>query len=90
MTVDGEERVVSNVMSKGQGVHTLVTSESSGKIVVNGMIASSFGTNHAITNAYYNIHRVVYSLMPSILKSMTSVIANGIFGEAMAKGVAAF
>lgn len=90
MTVDGEDRVLSNVMSKGQGVHTVVTSESSGKIVVNGMIASSFGTNHVMTNAYYNIHRAVYSVMPSMLKNMASVMVNGMFGEAMAKSVAAF
>lgn len=67
LTVSGEERVVSVQSVRGEGVYTIVTYEEF--IVVNGIIASSFGANHMMANLYYNIHRFVYSLRPALLKS---------------------
>jgi hypothetical protein len=52
---------------KGNGVYTIVTTEEF--IIVNGIIASSFGANHMMANLYYNIHRFIYALSPSLLTS---------------------
>jgi lysophospholipid acyltransferase (LPLAT)-like uncharacterized protein len=38
-------------------------------IVVNGVVASPFAGNHAIANAFYNIHRVLYTMFPSLMKT---------------------
>ena len=68
-TVSGEEKVTLVEIVQGQGVYTLVTNEE--YVVVNGIIASSFGANHMMANLYYNIHRFIYSVRPSLLKSST-------------------
>ena len=68
-TVSGEEKVSMVEIVQGEGVYTLVTNEE--YIVVNGIIASSFGANHMMANLYYNIHRFIYSVRPFLLKSST-------------------
>lgn len=49
------------------GIYTVVTQEE--YIVVSGFVSSPFAVNHYFANKYYNIHRLVYSYMPSMLKS---------------------
>jgi hypothetical protein len=56
-TASGPSKVTFASMSFGRGVHTLVTADTNGMMVVDGVEASSFGVNHAIANNYYNIHR---------------------------------
>ena len=36
-------------------------------LVVNGIIASPFATNHMMANLYYNIHRFLYAMQPVLL-----------------------
>ena len=48
-----------------RGVYTIVTNEEF--IVVNGIVASSFGANHMLANLYYNVHRALYAWAPGLL-----------------------
>ena len=64
MTVSGEERVSAVENVQGQGLYTIVTKEE--YVVVNGIIASPFATNHMLANLYYNVHRFVYAIAPSL------------------------
>ena len=67
MTVTGQEIVSSVTVVEGEGVYTIVTKEEF--IVVNGIIASPFGANHMMANLYYNMHRLAFALVPSLLTS---------------------
>jgi Hint module len=67
MTVSGEEKVYMVEKIQGEGVYTIVTNEE--YIVVNGIIASPFGANHMMANMYYNIHRFLYTISPTLLAS---------------------
>ena len=66
MTVSGEERISAVGVVSGQGLYTIVTKEE--YLVVNGIIASPFAVNHMMANLYYNLHRFVHALVPSVLK----------------------
>jgi Hint module len=70
MTVSGEERVSAVGVVPGQGLYTIVTKGE--YVVVNGIIASPFATNHMMANLYYNMHRFIYSSAPALLN--TSVL----------------
>jgi Hint module len=67
MTVSGEERVSAVEVVPGQGLYTIVTKEE--YVVVNGIIASPFATNHMMANLYYNTHRFLYSSTPALLNT---------------------
>jgi hypothetical protein len=67
MIISGQEKVVSVVSVKGEGVYTIITSEED--VVVNGIIASPFGANHMMANLYYNVHRFAFALSPLLLSS---------------------
>ena len=77
-TVDGAEKVVSVSVVEGQGVYSLVTKEEF--VVVNGVVASPFAGNHAAAHAFYNIHRMLYSLAPAALAAGWVKKANEVFG----------
>jgi hypothetical protein len=64
-TISGQETITAIETIQGNGVYTVVTTEEF--IVVNGIIASSFGANHMMANLYYNIHRFLYVFTPKIL-----------------------
>ena len=66
-TVSGEEKVSMVEVVHSEGVYTIVTNEE--YIVVNGIIASSFGANHMMANLFYNLHRFVYSVRPELMTS---------------------
>lgn len=38
-------------------------------LVINGIIASPFGANHMMANLYYNIHRLLFMLKPTLSSS---------------------
>jgi hypothetical protein len=60
----------------------VVTAETSGKVVVDGIEASSFGVNHAAANTFYMAHRLMYSLgLSSLLQSEAVVGANMMLGN---------
>ena len=65
LTVSGEERVSKVEIMSSKGVYTIVTNEEF--IVVNGIVASSFGANHMLANLYYNFHRFIYASAPALL-----------------------
>lgn len=83
-TVEGAERVVSVEADEGAGVYSAVAAERNGMLVVNGIKASSFGTNHALVNAYYHLHRALYALLPAwaFSASKTMQTANLLVGSA--------
>jgi len=78
-SVDGEDRVVSNEAVQGAGAYSVVTQEA--LVVVNGFVASPFAENHAVGNAYYNIHRALSLLAPGLLQSSWGKAANLAFGQ---------
>ena len=56
-----------DVIIDDSGYYTVVTQEE--LIVVNGFIASPFAVNHMIGHYFYNIHRFLYMVIPSVMKS---------------------
>jgi hypothetical protein len=74
MTVSGEERVSAVGVVPGQGLYTIVTKQE--YVVVNGIIASPFATNHMMANLYYNMHRFLYSSAPALLNASQLRSAN--------------
>jgi hypothetical protein len=83
-TVDGQSRVVSKTLLQARGIYTLVTQEEF--IVVNGIIASPFAVNHAVASAFYSVHRMLYSLIPS-LTVLSSTVSQAVAGLFMAMTV---
>jgi len=80
LTVDGQEVVSSNQDTGSQdGLYTVVTEDDF--VVVNGFVASPFGENHAVGNAFYNIHRAVAAVSPGLLESSIAKVANLAFGS---------
>jgi hypothetical protein len=79
----GQQKVVFTSTTEGNGVYSVVTTEMSGLLVVDGIAASSFGTRqHAVVNAYYHMHRMVYSVGLSVLTNNLVVQrANAFLGE---------
>jgi Hint module len=67
-TISGEERVVSNTQEMGRGVYTVVTMEDA-YLVVNGIVASPFATNHAVGTAFYSLHRALYTIAPKLMET---------------------
>lgn len=66
-TIEGREEVMINTQVSGYGLYTAVTKDEF--IVVNGIVASPFSVNHAVAHTYYNIHRVLYDVAPTLLSS---------------------
>mmetsp|Transcript_5685 Transcript_5685/g.7976 ORF Transcript_5685/g.7976 Transcript_5685/m.7976 type:complete len:476 (-) Transcript_5685:270-1697(-) len=80
--VEGQDRVVAVEFGARRGVYTIVTTHADGVIVVDGVRASSFGTNHGVVNAYYHIHRALYYVLPSwMLESELAVGVNTMVGD---------
>ena len=65
MTVSGKDTVSTVETVQGKGLYTIVTKEE--YVVVNGIIASPFATNHMLANLFYNLHRFVYTSLPTLL-----------------------
>ena len=65
LTSEGKDTVISTDTTSGSGIATLVTAESSGLLIVNGIVASSFASVHILPNALYSLHRILYSSLPS-------------------------
>jgi len=79
-----EDRVASVTASVGSGVYTAVAMDSNGQLVVDGIVASSFGVNHQFTNMFYSVHRVFYGLFGAIFAGDETVKANTLIGEVVA------
>ena len=68
MTINGQEKVSSVKVVRGEGFYTIVTNEE--YLLVNDIISSPFGGNHMMANLFYNIHRFVYAISPLLLYSV--------------------
>ena len=67
-TVSGQEQVVFINKIEGKGIYTVIAMEE--LIVVNGIVATPFGgVNPTLANIYYNLHRVMYSMTPTWIKT---------------------
>ena len=67
-TMRGLEVISRRRMVAGKGLYTVVLLDGE-LIVINGIIASPFVTNHRVVNAFYSLHRVIYSLCPWLLRN---------------------
>lgn len=86
-TVSGTESIVAITPVIGRGIFTAVTTNE--YIVVNGFVASPFGTNHKVAHAFYSVHRALYRLFPSAMKASAAAVAPVVeaFGALMTKMV---
>ncbi len=66
-TVNGKEKITAIDFVQKKGIYTVVVLDADALLVVNGIVASSFGSNHAVANAFYNIHRFFYRLSSAVL-----------------------
>ena len=74
-TVDGREQVASVEKIEGKGIYTVIAMEE--LIVVNGIVATPFGgINPTLANIYYNLHRLVYSVLGSNVFTLHSLVQN--------------
>jgi hypothetical protein len=81
-TPSGQQKVVFTSVTQGEGIYSVVTTEMSGMLVVDGIAASSFGSSHKIVNAYYNLHRAMYSIGASVItNNRFAQRANALFGD---------
>lgn len=87
-TIDGGEAIMSTKFTIASGLYTAVTQNEF--LVVNGVIASPFAVAHGITNAYYNIHRALYKLAPSVLKSSAVISSNALLGSTVVRAASFF
>ena len=72
-TVRGREPIVSVESTEGKGIYTVITMEE--LLVINGIIATPFGgINPSLANMYYNLHRLVYSLLGSKVFTMHALV----------------
>jgi hypothetical protein len=79
VTVEGQEQVTAVSSVSGNGIYTVITNEE--MVVVNGIIASPFAENHAISHAWYNVFRAVYRILPGVMGWPVLKQANLIFGS---------
>jgi hypothetical protein len=61
----GLDEVVQVEKVADKGLYTLVTHDEF--VVVNGIVASPFASNHFAVNKFYNLHRALYTLWPAVL-----------------------
>ena len=72
-TVHGREAIVSVESIEGKGIYTMIAMEE--LLVINGIIATPFGgINPTLANMYYNLHRLVYSLVGCNVLTMYELV----------------
>lgn len=69
-------------------MYSLVTSESSGRVIIDGIEASSFGLHHAAPNAFYMLHRVMYASLTAMGAAPTTI--QGVLDHELVGSVNAF
>ena len=79
-SLSGEEVIISTKSAPGQGVYTAVTKKNA-LLVVNGIMASPFATNHLVATSFYNIHRFVYKLAPNWAQTTFAMSVVKEFGD---------
>lgn len=76
----GRESVGSNSVVVEKGLSSVVTMAGD-LVVVNGFSASPFAVGHAIPDAWYIIHRALYTLFPALLDSKLFQSTSESFGD---------
>ena len=79
-TTSGEESIITISVAAGRGIYTVVT-KADGLLVVNGVMASPFASNHLVANSFYNIHRMVSNLIPLLSRSDFAMSTIKAFGD---------
>ena len=79
-TLKGEESIIASVTSYGKGIYTVVT-VSDDYLVVNGIIASPFSSNHLVANSFYSIHRAIYHYAPLVASHSVTAKVVKAFGD---------
>ena len=79
-TINGDEVITTHTTLHGRGIYTVVTA-SDQNLVVNGIIASPFASNHLVANSFYNIHRAVYKYAPWFTSHFVMTKAVKEFGD---------
>lgn len=87
-TIDGDEMISTLSITVAKGIYTAVTKNEF--LVVGGVVVSPFAVAHSITHAYYNIHRALYEMAPSAVKSPYLIAANALMGSAVALSLQLF
>lgn len=67
-SISGLEPITAVTNVPSEGVYTVIT-KYDGLLIVNDIVASPFAVNHLVTNAFYNIIRLVYNIAPSVTKT---------------------
>jgi hypothetical protein len=62
-TVEGSKRVTGTSLIRSHGLYSVVTADAE-FIVVNGVVASPFASNHVAANAFYGVLRWICKWMP--------------------------
>ena len=90
-TIEGLEKISAINKVQDKGIYTVVAADPHGHIVVNGVVASSFGTSHLVPNLYYSLHRALYQVLPQwVLHSESLQAANMLIGGLFISATAAF
>ena len=76
-TIHGNEVVTAVEALTSEGIYSAVTLKNE-FLVVDGVVASPFAMAHSLVNAYYNIHRAVYTAFPSLTKMPAILSANSL------------
>jgi hypothetical protein len=79
-TTIGEEIISALSTTPGRGVYTVVT-KSDGLLVINGVMASPFASNHVMANSFYSIHRMLHLFAPLLAKTSFSMSVIESFGD---------
>jgi len=79
-STEGRAPVIATRVVQSKGIRSLVTLAGN-LVVVNGIVASPFAAQHRISEAWYSIHRLVYSLLPSALSFKFLQQTSERFGE---------
>ncbi len=78
-TVAGDSLLTTIRHVKSRGMYTVVTMNEF--LVVGGIVASPFSVNHRVVHSYYNIHRVLFKLVPYAMSAPFVVLTNSVIGS---------
>lgn len=87
-TATGDDFIETLATVRSTGIYTAVTKND--YLVVGGIVSSPFAWNHNVVSAYYNLHRLAYDFIPSLLNVYFLSKANTLLGSFATSIFAAF
>jgi len=78
-TATGDDLIETLATVRSTGIYTAVIKND--YLVVGGIVSSPFAWNHNFVSAYYNLHRLAYDLVPSLLHVHALSKANTLLGS---------